>query len=60
MVSGRTLGDAVYTAVIAPNKWADYTVGIHYSGYSLQWGCSGRGVQWMGAVLHNQVVYSII
>ena len=23
-------------------------------------GCSGRGVQWMGVALHNQLVYNII
>ena len=29
-------------------------------GYSLQGGCSGRGVQWMGAVSYNKLVHNII
>ena len=29
-------------------------------GYSLQGGCSGRGVQWIGVVLYNKLVYDII
>ena len=45
--------------------------GIHKGGYSsrgysqekwvfIKGGCSGRRVQWMGVVLYNKLVYSII
>ena len=30
------------------------------SGYSLRGGCSGRGVQWIGVVLYNKLVYNSI
>ena len=30
------------------------------TGYSLQGGCSGRGVQWMGVVYSNKKVYNSI
>ena len=29
-------------------------------GYSLQGGCSGRGVQWMGVVVYNKLEHNII
>ena len=30
------------------------------AGYSLQGGCRGRGVQWIGIVLYNKLVHNII
>ena len=35
------------------------------SGFESKWvfitgGCSGRGVQWMGVVVYNKLVYNII
>ena len=49
----------IYTYVFA-EELANMIAAFHPNWVFIKGGCSRRGVQWMGVVLHNKTAFSII